>query len=38
LNAAKSNGFKLIELNEHFDDNNRNEIPRILTLLLGKDI
>jgi len=34
--AAKNNGLVLIELNEYFDDDNRDEIPRILTLLLQK--
>lgn len=37
LNAAKANGFKIVNLNEYFDDNNRNEIPRILTLLFQKE-
>jgi len=32
--AAKYYGFELIDLNEYFDDNNRTNIPRILTLLL----
>jgi ubiquinone/menaquinone biosynthesis C-methylase UbiE len=36
LNAAKKYNFKLIELAEHFDDANKNEIPRILTLLFQK--
>jgi len=35
-NAAKKNGFQLIEVNEYFDDNDRTNIPRILTLLLQK--
>lgn len=34
--AAINYGLKLIELNEYFDDDNRDEIPRILTLLLQK--
>ena len=34
--AAKSNGFELISLKEFFDDNNRSEIPRIITLLFQK--
>lgn len=34
--AAKSNGFELISLKEFFDDNNRSEIPRIVTLLFQK--
>jgi ubiquinone/menaquinone biosynthesis C-methylase UbiE len=34
--AAKNNGFRIIEIQEYFDDNDRNNIPRILTLLLRK--
>lgn len=34
--AAKNNGFRIIEIQEYFDDNDRNTIPRILTLLLRK--
>jgi ubiquinone/menaquinone biosynthesis C-methylase UbiE len=34
--AAKSNHFQLLNLNEHFDDDDRNTTPRILTLLLKK--
>jgi ubiquinone/menaquinone biosynthesis C-methylase UbiE len=36
LDAAKKYNFHLIELGERFDDNNKNEIPRILTLLFQK--
>jgi ubiquinone/menaquinone biosynthesis C-methylase UbiE len=36
IDAAKKYNFSLIELNEHFDDDNKNEIPRILTLLFQK--
>lgn len=36
VNAAKNNDFKLIKINEYFDDNNRNNIPRILTLVFKK--
>ena len=36
VNDAKKNGLTLIDIDEHFDDNNRNSIPRILTLLLKK--
>jgi ubiquinone/menaquinone biosynthesis C-methylase UbiE len=36
VQAAKKSGLTLIELTEHFDDNNRNDIPRILTLVLRK--
>jgi ubiquinone/menaquinone biosynthesis C-methylase UbiE len=38
LNASKKYNFNLIELNEHFDDDNKNEIPRILTLVFQKII
>ncbi len=34
--TAKKYGLILVEVNEHFDNNNRQEIPRILTLLLKK--
>jgi len=34
--TAKKYGLILVEVNEHFDNNNRQEIPRILTLLLRK--
>jgi len=34
--AAKRNGFQLVELTEYFDEDNRNNLPRILTLLLQK--
>ena len=34
--AARNNGFELITIQEYFDDNNRNTIPRILTLLFKK--
>ncbi len=37
LSAAKNNDFELIKINEYFDDNNRNNIPRILTLLFKKN-
>ena len=33
---AKKHGLSVIDINEHFDNDNRNEIPRILTLLLRK--
>ncbi len=36
IQTAKINGLTLIDINEYFDDDNRNEIPRILTLLLKK--
>ncbi len=34
--TAKKYGLILVEVNEHFDNNDRQEIPRILTLLLRK--
>jgi ubiquinone/menaquinone biosynthesis C-methylase UbiE len=37
IDAAKKHNFHLIELSEHFDDENKNEIPRILTLLFQKN-
>ena len=33
---AKEYGFDIISINEYFDDNDRNTIPRILTILLKK--
>jgi 2-polyprenyl-3-methyl-5-hydroxy-6-metoxy-1,4-benzoquinol methylase len=36
VQTAKQCGLKLVDLNEHFDDNDRAGIPRILTLLLQK--
>ena len=33
LRAAKANKFKLLDLNEHFDDDNRKKIPRLLSLV-----
>ena len=33
LDAAQQNGLQLVRLEEHFDDNNRATIPRILSLL-----
>ncbi|MFD2248453.1 class I SAM-dependent methyltransferase [Pontibacter ruber] len=35
--AAKQHGLTLVDINEHFDDNDRTSIPRILTLLLKKE-
>lgn len=34
--AAKDHGFELVDLKEYFDENNKTNIPRILTLLLKK--
>lgn len=36
LLPAKKYGLSIVEINEYFDDDNRNEIPRILTILLKK--
>ncbi|BAV06270.1 Methyltransferase domain-containing protein [Filimonas lacunae] len=34
--AAQANGLHIVAIDEYFDDNNRADIPRILTLLLQK--
>jgi ubiquinone/menaquinone biosynthesis C-methylase UbiE len=34
--AANAAGFELISINEYFDDDDRNNIPRLLTFLFGK--
>ncbi len=36
LLLSRKHGFTLIDINEYFDDDNRNEIPRIMMLLLQK--
>ena len=36
--TAKRFGFEIVEVNEYFDDNDRSNIPRILTLLFKKII
>lgn len=36
IQTAKKYGLILIDVNEYFDNNNRQEVPRILTLLLQK--
>lgn len=36
VNAAKNNHFKLINIKEYFDENDKNNIPRILTLVFKK--
>jgi ubiquinone/menaquinone biosynthesis C-methylase UbiE len=36
-NAAKANGFHLLEVNEFFDNDDRSSIPRILSLLFKKE-
>jgi len=36
LNSAKNNSFNLLELNEWFDNQNENEIPRLITFVFSK--
>jgi 2-polyprenyl-3-methyl-5-hydroxy-6-metoxy-1,4-benzoquinol methylase len=36
LKAAEQNGLELVRLDEHFDENDRTTIPRVVTLLLKK--
>ena len=36
LLPAKKYGLSVVDINEYFDDDNRNEIPRILTILFRK--
>lgn len=36
IQAGKKHGLKLVYLDEYFDDNDRSQIPRILTILLKK--
>ena len=36
IEAAGNNDFELIKISEYFDDNNKNAIPRILTLIFKK--
>lgn len=35
--AAKLAGFKILDLNEYFDNDNRNSVPRILTIIFRKE-
>ena len=35
--AARKNDFRILNINEYFDEDDRNNIPRILTLLLQKE-
>jgi ubiquinone/menaquinone biosynthesis C-methylase UbiE len=37
ITAAKKYGFKAIDIEEYFDDNNKSSIPRILTILFQLD-
>ena len=34
--AAKQHGLAVVDLNEYFDDNDKNQIPRVLTIILKK--
>jgi len=34
--AATRNGFAIADVNEHFDDDDRTSVPRILTLVLRR--
>jgi hypothetical protein len=36
IRAGKKHGLTLVDAEEYFDNDDRNEIPRILTLLLKK--
>ncbi|MFM7053600.1 MAG: class I SAM-dependent DNA methyltransferase [Bacteroidota bacterium] len=36
IQSAKQHNLAIVDINEHFDDNDRTTIPRILTLLLKK--
>lgn len=36
VNAAQKHHFQLIGMNEYFDENDRNKIPRILTMIFKK--
>ena len=38
IQAAKKSGLGVIDINEYFDDGNRNSVPRILMILLKKFI
>ena len=34
IGAARKNGFEIVDIQEYFDENDRNTVPRILTILL----
>ena len=36
INSAKKHNFQLIDINEYFDENDKNTIPRILTMIFKK--
>ena len=35
--SAKQHGLAVVDLNEYFDDNDKNQIPRVLTIILKKN-
>lgn len=37
LNCAKEVGLKLLDLNEHFDNHNRKEMPRLISMVFEKE-
>jgi hypothetical protein len=37
IQAGKKHGLSVIDLNEYFDEDDRNSIPRILTILFRKN-
>lgn len=37
ISAAKKSGFQILDVSEYYDDNERTNIPRILTLLFKKE-
>lgn len=37
LNAAKNNGFKLLDLNEYFDNKERENVPRLISLVFESE-
>ncbi len=36
INSAAANGLKLVEINEWFDEENRNELPRLISFIFEK--
>ena len=38
LNAAKATKFRLLDLNDHFDDDDRKKVPRLLSLVFESGI
>jgi hypothetical protein len=36
VGSAKSNGFKLLEINEWFDNHSEKEIPRLISFVFSK--